>query len=71
VSRSFEFRERWRLSIIGEVFNAYNAANLSGHNGNLINAGFRSANDPSNPDLRLRRAEGVSVSDKEWCFENG
>jgi hypothetical protein len=40
LSRSFVFRERWRLSIIGEVFNAYNAANLSGHNGNLINAAF-------------------------------
>ena len=40
VSRSFDFSERWRLLIIGEVFNLYNAANLSGHSGNLTSAAF-------------------------------
>jgi hypothetical protein len=40
LSRRFAFRERWRLSIIGEVFNVYNSANLSGHSGNLTNTAF-------------------------------
>ena len=40
LSRSFLFRERWRLSLIGEVFNLYNAANLSGYSGNLASAAF-------------------------------
>jgi len=39
-SLSFDFREHWRLLIIGEVFNLYNAANLSGHSGNLTSAAF-------------------------------
>jgi hypothetical protein len=38
LSRSFLFRERWRLSLIGEAFNLYNAANLSGYSGDLTNA---------------------------------
>ncbi|MEP7272390.1 MAG: hypothetical protein ABI882_12880, partial [Acidobacteriota bacterium] len=38
LSREFVFEKRWRLALIGEVFNLYNAANLSGHNGNLTNA---------------------------------
>src|SRR5262249_25439289 len=37
LSRSFLFRERWRVSLMGEVFNLYNAANLSGYSGNLAN----------------------------------
>lgn len=40
LSREFVFRERWRLTLIGEVFNIYNAANLSGHSGNLASATF-------------------------------
>jgi hypothetical protein len=40
LSRSFAFRERWRLSLIGEVFNLYNAANLSGYSGDLTSSGF-------------------------------
>src|ERR1700694_2455846 len=40
LSRSFLFRERWRLSLIGEVFNLYNAANLSGYSGNLTSPAF-------------------------------
>ena len=31
------FEKRWSLTLIGEVFNLYNAANLSGHSGNLVN----------------------------------
>ncbi len=40
LSREFVFAERWRLALIGEVFNLYNAANLSGHSGNLASVGF-------------------------------
>jgi hypothetical protein len=40
VSRELVFKERWRLALIGEVFNVYNAANLSGHSGNLTSATF-------------------------------
>ena len=40
LSREFAFAERWRLSLIGEVFNVYNAANLSGHSGNLNSVAF-------------------------------
>jgi hypothetical protein len=35
--RSFMFGERWHFSLIGEVFNLYNAANLSGYSGDLTN----------------------------------
>src|SRR5258708_33911699 len=38
--RSFVFRERWRLSIIGEVFNLYNKVNLTGYSGDLTSAAF-------------------------------
>jgi hypothetical protein len=38
LSRIFVFRERWRLSLIGEVFNLYNKANLSGYSGDLTNS---------------------------------
>jgi hypothetical protein len=40
LSRTFVFRERWRLRMIGEVFNFYNAANLSGYSNDLTNAAF-------------------------------
>jgi hypothetical protein len=40
LSRSFTFREHWRLSLIGEAFNLYNAANLSGYSGDLTSTGF-------------------------------
>jgi hypothetical protein len=40
LSRSFVFRERWRLSLIGEVFNLYNKANLSNYSGDLTSAAF-------------------------------
>ncbi len=40
LSRSFVFRERWRLSLIGEVFNVCNKANLTGYSGDLTSAAF-------------------------------
>jgi hypothetical protein len=40
LSRSFAIRQRVRVSMIAEAFNLYNAANLSGHSGDLTNAAF-------------------------------
>ena len=40
LSRSFVIWERWRLSLIGEVFNLYNSANLTGYSGDLTSAAF-------------------------------
>ncbi len=40
LSRQFVLGERWRLSLIGEAFNLYNAANLSGFSGDLTSAAF-------------------------------
>jgi hypothetical protein len=40
LSRTFVFRERWRLSVVGEAFNLYNAANLSGYSNDLTGPGF-------------------------------
>jgi hypothetical protein len=37
LSRSFVFRDRWRASLIGEVFNLYNQSNLTGYSGDLTN----------------------------------
>ena len=40
LSRAFVFQERWRASLIGEVFNLYNKANLTGYSGDLTSAAF-------------------------------
>jgi hypothetical protein len=40
LSRSFVFQERWRVSLIGEVFNLYNKANLTGYSGDLTSVAF-------------------------------
>lgn len=40
LSRSFVFQEHWRLSLIAEVFNRYNKANLTGYSGDLTSAAF-------------------------------
>ncbi len=40
LSRTFVFRERWRLSVVGEVFNLYNASNLSGYSSDLTSPAF-------------------------------
>jgi len=37
LSRSFMFRERSRVALIGEVFNLYNESNLTGYSGDLTN----------------------------------
>ncbi|HEX8068829.1 MAG TPA: TonB-dependent receptor [Pyrinomonadaceae bacterium] len=37
LSRTFVYRERWKLTLIGEAFNLFNVANLSGYSGNLAN----------------------------------
>ena len=39
LSRSFALHQRWRLSVMGEAFNIYNASNLSGYSGDLTNPG--------------------------------
>lgn len=44
LSRTFVFRERWRLTLIGEAFNLYNAANLSGYTTDLTSAAFGQPN---------------------------
>lgn len=38
LSRNFISRERWRLVLIGEVFNLYNKSNLTGYSGDLTNS---------------------------------
>jgi len=40
LSRDFSFGDRWRLTLLGEVFNVCNLANLSGRSGNLLAVGF-------------------------------
>ena len=40
LSRDFALRERWRMTLIGEVFNLFNIGNLSGRSGDLLGAGF-------------------------------
>jgi Carboxypeptidase regulatory-like domain len=40
LSRSFAVHERWNISVIGEVFNLYNKANLSGYSGDLASVAF-------------------------------
>jgi len=40
LTRTVVVHEQWRLRLIGEVFNLYNAANLSGYSNDLTTAGF-------------------------------
>jgi len=40
LSRDFMLRDRWRITVIGEVFNLFNIGNLSGRSGDLLNPGF-------------------------------
>jgi len=40
LSRSFKFHELWRVSLIGEVFNLYNNANLTNYAGDLTSPAF-------------------------------
>jgi len=40
LSRSFVFQDRWRSTLIGEVFNLANKANLTGYSGDLTSPAF-------------------------------
>ena len=40
LSRDFKLHDRWRMTLIGEVFNLFNIGNLSGRSGDLLDAGF-------------------------------
>jgi hypothetical protein len=40
LSRDFIWRDRWRMTLIGEAFNVLNIGNLSGRSGNLFSPGF-------------------------------
>ncbi len=40
LSRDFIWRDRWRMTLIGEVVNLFNIGNLSGRSGDLLAAGF-------------------------------
>jgi Carboxypeptidase regulatory-like domain len=40
ISREFSYHEHVRLQILGEVFNLFNIANLSGRSGDLLTPGF-------------------------------
>jgi len=40
LSRDFKLQDRWRMNLIGEVFNLFNIPNLSGRSGDLYDAGF-------------------------------
>jgi hypothetical protein len=40
LSRTIQLREGSRITLMGEVFNSYNNANLSGHSGDLTSAAF-------------------------------
>jgi hypothetical protein len=40
VTKKFQFRERWNLSIFAEMFNVFNIANLGGYSNNLTSTGF-------------------------------
>ncbi len=40
LTKVFAYRERYRLSLFGEMFNAFNIANLTGYSYNLNSSGF-------------------------------
>ncbi len=40
LSRQFKLHDRWRMTLIGEVFNVLNIGNLSGRSGDVMNPGF-------------------------------
>jgi carboxypeptidase family protein len=61
LSRSFVLREKYRLTLIGEVFNLFNIANLSGHSENLTN--------PSTFGQPTRRVDQVFGSGGPRAFQ--
>ena len=83
---SFMFRERWRLSLIGEAFNLYNKANLTGYSGDLTSAAFGQPTSratqvfglgghtcvPTGYESELlKRAATVSIQHKTCLFRRG
>src|SRR5215472_8467571 len=52
LNREFVFRDHWRLSVIGEVFNLYNAANVTGYSPDLTSPAF------GQPSARLTQLFG-------------
>jgi len=63
LSRSFTFRERWRLALIGEVFNLYNKANLTGFSGDLTGAAF---GQPTNRATQVFGSGGPRAFQLAW-----
>ena len=61
LSRSFVFQERWRVSLIGEVFNVYNKANLTSYSGDLTSAAFGQPTSRAHAGLRIGRSPRVST----------
>lgn len=59
VSRSFVFHDRYKLTLIGEAFNIFNIANLSGYGGNMTNAETFGQPTPLRSSVWVRRPEGV------------
>jgi len=68
VTKNFVYKERYRLGIFGEVFNAFNIANLRGY-GVYWTSGtesvgaevrLRPADSAGPPDLRLRGTQSLS-----------
>ena len=61
LSRTFPIGERWRLTVLGEVFNLFNVANLAGHSGNL-----RATANFGQPTNRVLRVFGLRRHATRW-----
>jgi hypothetical protein len=59
LSRTFDFRERAQLTLIGEVFNLFNIANLSGRDGDVTDPGF---GQPRSRLTQVFRSGGTRIS---------
>ncbi len=61
LTKTFTIKERWKISILGEMFNAFNISNLSSISHTLdlatsTSQGLRPADPARQPDLRVGRA---------------
>ncbi len=73
LNRSFVCREHWRLSVIGEVFNLYNKANLTGYSGDLTSAAFGQPTSRASQVFGSGGAARLAIGDKdnflnEWAW---